>query len=246
MPNTSQENGLARQAAQLLMLKYREYLTDALLQKIGSAGDFEIQNYVKFYDDQAFRMNLITFDPTPPQGCRVSAFTDRQGKPLIINDTEGKALISGSSAHSVVYINRSCATAGTLVHELLHAVSHMNWYLWAMMQSPNPNEAVTEWLTRRALKGATMQAFQNIDRSSAYQQDFQTFKTAKGQMKEDVADIGDQIRAAYFRGITNGNLSTVISMFSSASKMASTDYGAATAAAFGGAGGRAGRGRKNF
>ena len=104
-----------------------------------------------------------------------------------------------------------------------------------MMQSPNPNEAVTEWLTRRALKRTTMQAFQNIDRSAAYQQDFQMLKTAKSQMKEDVADIGDQIRTAYFRGITNANLSMVMSMFSSASKMASTDYGSATAAAFAGA-----------
>jgi hypothetical protein len=124
MPNTDQENARARQAAQLLLIQYRQHVTDGILQTIGIAGDRDIQNYVKFYDDQPFRMNLMTFDPAPPEGCRVSGFTDRAGKPLIISDTVGKPVVSGSASHSVVYINRDCATAGTIVHELLHAVSH--------------------------------------------------------------------------------------------------------------------------
>jgi hypothetical protein len=102
-----------------------------------------------------------------------------------------------------------------------------------MTQNPNPNEAVTEWLTRKALKHATMSSFQNIDRSAAYQTEFQHLKTAKGQMKQDVGDIGDEIKAAYFRGLITGNLNTVIGMFKSASTLANT--------AIAGRGGRGGR-----
>ena len=68
MPNTDQENARARQAAQLLLIQYRQHVTDGILQTIGIAGDRDIQNYVKFYDDQPFLMNLMTFDPALPEG----------------------------------------------------------------------------------------------------------------------------------------------------------------------------------
>ena len=238
MTNTTQENALARQAAQLLLIQYRQYISDTLLQTIGCAGDVEMQHYVKFYDDPAFRKILLTFDPAPPQGCRVSATTDRSGKPLIVTGADGTSVVSGTASHSVVYINRSCASAGTVVHELLHAVSHMNWYMWSAFQKPSPNEGVTEWLTRKALKHATAPVFQNIDRSAAYQMDYQNFKTAKAQMKQDVNTISDELKAAYFRGEIRPNLTMMVGMFQSASMLATQGEALVAAAAFAGRGGR--------
>jgi hypothetical protein len=237
MPNTTAENQRARQAATIVLSEYRAYVSDPLLTHLTSADDIELAHYIKFYDDGPFSTNLKLFDAGPPTGCHVSAFTDRPGKPLLINNNLGKPVM-GSTKHAVVYVNRDHATAGTLVHELLHAVSSLGWYLWAASKQPNPNEAVTEWLTRRALKRTTDTDFQNVDRSANYQADFRNWKEAKTQLKAEVGDIGNTIRLAYFQGTVSTQMDQVMGMFQTAGVL---NAGGGAALAVGG-GGRRGRG----
>jgi hypothetical protein len=106
------------------------------------------------------------------------------------------------------------------------------------MKTPNTNEGVTEWLTRKALKHAGDAAFQNIDRSASYQSDFQNLKAAKGALKLSDPQIGASIQSAYFGGHITEDLDTFVGAFMSAGLIATQSNAVFAATAFGGRGGR--------
>jgi hypothetical protein len=169
MANTPQENQLIRLALLELSRVYSNYLTtNKFFQDLlGCASDM-LFNYVKFQDDAPFRTNLQLTGKIP-EGCTVSGSTDRQGTRFAL-------------LHSVVYINRAVATGGTVLHELLHALSHNAWYLWASTNKKWLNEGVTEYLTRKVIKKAANSQFE-VARDGTYDSEFATFKNVKAQAK---------------------------------------------------------------
>src|SRR4051812_17056239 len=123
MPNKTEEDNLVREAVNQISFYYGKHMGgNQFLQGLLGSPANQLFNYVHFLDEGAFRSNL-QLTAKIPVGCQVAGSTDRLG-------------IRFAKLHSVVYINRVCATAGTVLHELLHALSHNDWYLWSFTKKP--------------------------------------------------------------------------------------------------------------
>lgn len=209
MPNTPTENQLAKRAAVEINQVYQAYVqNDRFLTALLHASNDDVVHYVKFYDNGAFMTNLRLFDQVPT-GCHVSAFTDRGGKPLAITGSIGT--VQGNVAHSTVYVNRSAATAGTLIHEYLHAVSSPGWFMFTASK-PGINEAVTEYFTRKVLKKSGDAAFSGINRAGIYDNDLAQLLEAKGVGKTQGPGLTTDLKNAYFKGTISNRITEVIGM----------------------------------
>jgi len=170
MPNTPEEDRLVKEAMNQLSKLYGTYLMgNHFVLGVLSCPSNQLFNYVHFLDDPAFRSNL-QLSGRIPVGCQVNGSTDRQGTRF-------------AKDHSVVWINRSVATAGTVLHELLHALSDNSWYLWAFSKKPWLNEGVTEYLTRRVVKKTDKDVFQ-VDRTGTYDGELGNLKQMKAMTKQ--------------------------------------------------------------
>lgn len=217
--NTPQENLLARNALNQLVVFYGQYMTNShFFNSVLAAPSDQFFNYIKFMDNIPFQTNL-QLSGKIPDGCQVNGSTDRVGTRF-------------AHLHSVVYINRLVATAGTVVHELLHACSHNDWYLWALFKPNNLNEAVTEYLTRKITRKSTEDIFL-IDRTGIYERELEFLlgakkiaktatMTAKGgrrgrnapqQPVQPERSLGDDIRQAYFTGQVPNRLSDALALW---------------------------------
>ena len=170
MPNTDQENQLIREAVNQLSKVYADYLSgNHFLLGVMGCPSHQLFNYVHYLDDGAFRNNL-QLSGRVPVNCQVFGSTDRVGTRF-------------AKDHSVVWINRSIATAGTLVHELLHALSDNSWYLWAYSKKTWLNEGVTEYLTRKVIKKTDKDVFQ-VNRNGIYEGELGSLKQMKTMAKQ--------------------------------------------------------------
>ena len=82
---------------------------------------------VKFMDNAPFMQNLM-LSHLPQTGCTVNGFADSLTNP------------------PTIYINRSHASPSTLIHELLHLLTHQTFN---QHTSSRLNEGVTEYFTRK-------------------------------------------------------------------------------------------------
>jgi hypothetical protein len=215
MPNQPHENEMVRQALGQVGAVYSDQLIgNTFFAAVSGCPRDHIFNYVKFLDDRAFRTNLELTDRIPVN-CLVSGSTDRHGTRFAVK-------------HSVVYINRSVATSGTLIHELLHALSHNDWYLWAAFKPGGLNEALTEYFTRKVVKKATDATFM-VDRTGTYDDELAALLRMKEATKQATAlpvgrigrkqaqlppptpvKLGADLRMAYFRGQISPSLNQAV------------------------------------
>lgn len=103
------------------------------LMSLFSAQEGKFDVMVKFMDEASFITNYSLSNGTPPVGCQINGFFSRAIKPFEI------------------YINRTRATPSTLIHELLHLLTHESFNKATSVQL---NEGVTEYFTRK-VQGAT-------------------------------------------------------------------------------------------
>jgi hypothetical protein len=220
MPNTPQEDQLVRDAVNQLSKVYSDYLIGNrfVLGVLGCPSN-QLFNWVHFLDDAPFRSNL-QLSGKIPDGCQVRGSTDRQGTRF-------------AKDHSVVWINRSAATAGTVLHELLHALSDNSWYLWAYSKKPWLNEATTEYLTRKVIKKTDNATFQE-DRTGTYEDELGNLKQMKTMTKQafsmpmvrtgrrqqqqlppnqSATSLKADICAAYFRGQFAQRLNDALALY---------------------------------
>jgi len=140
MPNNPEENKLAIKAFELIEAKYGEYL-----HKNPSIINFSkamknpktVEAYVKFRDSDVFMRNCLRL-PKLDAGCRINGFTcPRSENPY---DRE-------------IFINRESAIEATVVHEMLHFLTHPRFmYLHRQII-----EAVTEFFTRQVINASEIQ-----------------------------------------------------------------------------------------
>jgi len=220
MPNTREEDQLVKQAINQLSNLYGDYiLGNPFVMGVLGCPSGSLFNYVHFLDDGPFRKTLLLSGKIP-DGCQVRGSTDRQGTRF-------------AKDHSVVWINRSVATAGTVLHELLHALSDNTWYLWAYSKKPWLNEGVTEYLTRRVTKKADDDSFRE-DRSGTYEDELASLKQMRTMAKQASSmpvvrngrrqpqppqpeqapkSLREDICDAYFRGKFSQNLNDAVALF---------------------------------
>ncbi|MBC7900531.1 MAG: hypothetical protein H7070_10825 [Saprospiraceae bacterium] len=129
MANTPTERQQLKTALTLIANKYADWMTgnQGLMALLGAReGDFDVM--VKFMDEVPFISNYSLGQGAPPVGCQINGFFSKAIKPFEI------------------YINRTRASPSTLIHELLHLLTHE---IFNKNTSTRLNEGVTEYFTRK-------------------------------------------------------------------------------------------------
>ena len=222
MPNTTQEDAMVYQALNQLATVYGDHLNgNAFLLSVLGAPRDQLFNFVSFMDDGPFRTNLMLTGKVPVN-CQVNGSTDRQGTRYALR-------------HAVVYINRTFATPGTVLHELLHALSHNDWYIWSAFKKPGLNEAVTEYFTRKVIKKTADNTFR-VDRTGTYEDELTSLLGMKAGAKQASAlpfvrggrrgqaqaqapaqapavSLGTDLRDAYFKGSVSPRLNDAMAFY---------------------------------
>jgi hypothetical protein len=189
MPNTSQEDQLAVSAFRVVARKYAAYFNmnpsvESFCQSMMSGQG--IGNYVKFMDHVPFMANYnITGAKKIGSACAVCGFTTPK---------------AGNKYDREMYVNRNFANASTLVHEMLHFLTHPNFWMYA---PPQITEAVTEYFTRKVIHRAQNQAFDISQRKNRYDAHHQLLTIGRGDIKARKAAPGKHyMKRAYFQGET--------------------------------------------
>jgi hypothetical protein len=124
----------------------------------------------------------------PTAGCTVNGFTDYLTNPPSI------------------YINRATATPATLVHELLHYLTHDN-FREAFKTKPDVIEGVTEYFTRKVLGrvdvGKDLEAQFDVDRTGIYDKQHGDVMMGRGLLKGPMSPAKPPkgfMKKAYFEG----------------------------------------------
>jgi hypothetical protein len=185
MPNKPEENQLAMRAFKLIEARYGKYFDGnaSIINFSGAVrhGTDKVEGYVKFRDHEVF-INNFSYDPEkrdPGAGCVICGFTTRSR--------------AGNQFDREIYINRLYANGGTVVHEMLHFLTHRNF-----LASVNfaIKEAVTEFFTRKVMKPKSNEDFDRSQRHGRYDLQHRLLKETKDRKGEDRFFL----RRAYFQG----------------------------------------------
>lgn len=190
--NTDQENLLAVSAFKTIAAKYGKYLqmnpsvTKFSTTMITAQG---IDNYVKFMDNSTFMFNYnMSGSKRLRADCSVCGFT----APKLADKYDRE-----------MYINRQFANASTVVHEMLHFLTHP--LFWDLM-TPAVTEAVTEYFTRKVIKSSQDDNFDISQRKDRYEQHHSMLAMTRGGVKlrvarRKLADPGKgYMKRAFFQG----------------------------------------------
>jgi hypothetical protein len=211
MPNTPEENQLVREALNDLSRVYNGYLkNNTFFQEVVACPSDKLFNYVHFLDDGPFRTNSQLTGIKVATGCQLLGFTDRKGSRYSPN-------------HHTVYINRvKGATPGTVLHELLHGLSHDGWFVYfstTLNKKAWVNEGVTQYLTKRVIKYTGNSKFE-VDQTGIYEDEVKNVKGVKKMVKGmwdandgalPQADFYSAICDAYFKGLISSQLTMSLS-----------------------------------
>jgi hypothetical protein len=176
--NTTPETAIIKNALTLITVKYVDHVkSNPNLPALMTNPNV----VVNFKDQTVFETNLA-LTSKPKVGCRVNGFTDyMHGKPI-------------------VYINRASYTPATVIHELLHFLSHPDFNKGF---KPEVVEGVTEYFTRKVQGRATDNFAQfRVDRTGIYDTELDDVTVArsliKGNAMKDVRSA--YMKRAYFFG----------------------------------------------
>ncbi len=208
MSNSEQENQLAVSAFNAIFGKYRDAISKNPSQDVtefinAMQKRTDVMTYVKFYDHEQFlgifnssRLFLgqgrIEF-----KGCVLAGFTGRR----VATKTERE-----------IYINRQHANPGTVVHEMLHFLTHSQFSMYTE-NKPALVEAITEYFTRRVIVSTNSgrrwysfkkpkQEFSLDQRKGRYDQFYNhVIDTRAKRLEQWRKDYGKGfLRRAYFEG----------------------------------------------
>jgi hypothetical protein len=211
MANTDQENLLAISAFKQISARYIGFFTmnksvTNFCQTMVTGQNIEL--YVKFKDHVPFMTNF-QLGGGQPQGsaCAVCGFTSP--KPNNKYDKE-------------MYINRQFANASTVIHEMLHFLTHPQFWMYV---SPNITEAVTEYFTRKVVKSASDTDFDLSQRAGRYDMHHTFLNMGRDDIKsrttQGKVDPGkNYMKRAYFEGDQHA-ISFILTEFKSLEEMLS-------------------------
>lgn len=127
MSNTPLERSIFRSAVNMLRSRYGFWITSPNNTYLNDLQDAKLDVLVSFMNHREFMTNRL-LSGKPESGCTVLGFCDYL------------------YATPKIYINRTHAKSTTVVHELLHFVTHDNF----RKKVPSLlNEGVTEYFTRK-------------------------------------------------------------------------------------------------
>lgn len=191
MGNTIQENQLAVSAFKQISAKYAAYFNmnpsvKGFAEAMVSGQNVEV--FVKFKDNKPFMSNL-SIGGSKKQGsnCAVCGFT---------------APVTGNKYNREMYINRQFANASTVVHEMLHFLTHPQFWMYVSAQI---TESVTEYFTRKVVKAATDTSFDISQRSGRYDLQHQFLSIGRDDIKKritagKITPGKGYMKRAYFQG----------------------------------------------
>lgn len=141
MPNDPLERQKFRTALKLIADKYQPWIygNPNLLTLLGSSQEVFDQR-VKFMDHGTFMTNLM-LTTKPKIGCTTLGFTDYLTDP------------------PTIFINRTHAKPSTLIHELLHFLTHPNF---RDKTTSRLNEGITEYFTRKVQGHAAPEHYEDF------------------------------------------------------------------------------------
>lgn len=174
MANTQQERQQFRTALLLIANRYQVWLSgNPNLMILLGAPQGKFDQMVKFMDNQPF-MNNLRVSQKPLIGCTVNGFTDSLTDP------------------PTIYINRDHARPSTLIHELLHYLTHPNFDKFT---SSPLNEGVTEYFTRKVQGAADPNQHQDFQTQRAsYNKELASVNATRGHIKNVVVPMLPFIR----------------------------------------------------
>jgi hypothetical protein len=187
MSNTATENELAVSAFKAIVARYGKHLNinpsvKSFSEKMMSRQGVEV--YIKFMDNTSFINNFSrSKSATRLANCAICGFT----VPQIANKYDRE-----------MYINRQYANASTVVHEMLHFLTHP---LFASYVGPILIESVTEYFTRKVIGSTKDPAFDIGQRKNHYDTHHTLLGAQRGLLK--LAPGRPQkgyMKAAYFQG----------------------------------------------
>jgi hypothetical protein len=192
MPNTAQETNDAINAFTAIVILYGDSLdhsrpfirtlTQVLYDK---KRVMEIENYIKFQDEQAFSISLTPLGKKmpKPEECKTRGFT--------------ADAIHGTG--KVVYICRPYSKT-TIIHELLHAFAHPEFRNSVELSL---NEAITEYFTQKVIhKNNPVKSkveFDMEERKNVYVGELSSLMKLRQSMKSHSKPTG-YMKKAYFKG----------------------------------------------
>lgn len=195
--NTDAEVLQAKNAVALIAKTYQTYLVGntALLRLLGMPSSARLNTVINFMNDVPFK--IAQKNP----GLR----KDRQG---------GACLVAGFTAFEtgvpVIYLNRALMTPATIIHELLHLLTHARFYATFRTQT-NVVEGMTEHFTR-AVQGRTSasdkDAFrqfckENSPRKGHYTAWTKTINQIDNRKLTTAAGMSHVMEKAFFKGDAN-------------------------------------------
>lgn len=191
MPNTPQEDQLAVTAFREISRRYADQFNmnssvKGFCQSMITGTNVGI--YVKFMDQQPFMTNFnIGGSQKLGSACAVCGFT---------------APKTGNKYDREMYINRQHANASTVIHEMLHFLTHPQFWMY---MSPQITEAVTEYFTRKVIGKSKEASFDLSQRSGRYDLHHQYLGLGRADIKtrttQGAVNPGKgYMKRAYFQG----------------------------------------------
>ena len=179
-----QEKQRFKEALNLISVKYAPFIAaNPYVQVLMTKYNL----LVKFMAPGPFNTNRL-LSGKPSVGCTVNGFTDYLTDP------------------PTIYINRGTATPATLVHELLHYLTHAN-FRNAFQTHPDWIEGVTEYFTRKVIGRANplnpLQSQFIVDRAGIYDTEHGTVTDGRKLLKgpfNPQKPPKDFMKKAYFEG----------------------------------------------
>jgi hypothetical protein len=185
MANTPLENSLAQSAFRAICANYGKHLNmSPSVQGFSQAMMLGkgIELYVKFMDNKPFLSNFgMCAKGNRLSNCTVCGFTS----PTLGNKYERE-----------MYINRDYANSSTVVHEMLHFLTHPMF--WDFVGS-GVTESITEYFTRKVISKTKDEAFDINQRKGRYDSHHSFLTLQRGFVKAGKPKDG-YMKAAYFGG----------------------------------------------
>lgn len=193
MANTPQENENVILAWDAITKRYGKWIKETpsiknLKKALRQGKKGAVDQWVKFQDNAPFMRNY-------------NIFGELQGKPTPVFKTCVACGFTSPRATKLdefeIFINRDHGTLGTIVHELLHFVTHPNFNL---IIPDLANEAVTEYFTRKVLETSKKSELKTVDRSGNYADAHKSLLAKRVDLKKDDLHKNDFMKKAYFKG----------------------------------------------